>query len=117
MSNCVVASGGFGLPGDVVAQHSVEGCDHLAHDGDDDDFGLWQRGPLRRAPSRRRCRWSDFLASRPLQKRAVEFSSTSSAGLPRPALSRIAMSPSIIDGPTTTTIDCRLWPRSLCNAK
>jgi hypothetical protein len=27
------------------------------------------------------------------------------------------MSPSNIDGPTTTTIDCRLWPRSLCNAK
>ena len=39
MSNCDVGSGGFGLPGDVVAQHS-EGCDHLAHDGDDDDFRL-----------------------------------------------------------------------------
>ena len=44
MSNCVVASDGFGLPGDVVAQHSVEGCDHLAHDGDDDDFGLFVGG-------------------------------------------------------------------------
>jgi hypothetical protein len=44
MSNCVVASGGFGLPGDVVAQHSVEGRDHLAHDGDDDDFGLFVGG-------------------------------------------------------------------------
>jgi len=28
MSNCGVGSGGFGLPGDVVAQHGVEGCDH-----------------------------------------------------------------------------------------
>jgi hypothetical protein len=27
MSNCGVGSGGFGLPGDVVAQHGVEGCD------------------------------------------------------------------------------------------
>src|ERR1700747_642307 len=44
MSNCVVASDGFGLPDDVVAQHSVEGCDHLAHDGDDDDFGLFVGG-------------------------------------------------------------------------
>ena len=25
MSNCGVGSGGFGLPGDVVAQHGVEG--------------------------------------------------------------------------------------------
>ena len=40
MSNCGVGSGGFGLPGDVVAQHGVEGCDHLAHNGDDDDFGF-----------------------------------------------------------------------------
>jgi hypothetical protein len=40
----LLASGGFGLPGDVVAQHSVEGCDHLAHDGDDDDFGLFVGG-------------------------------------------------------------------------
>ena len=44
MSNCVVGSGGFGLPGDVVAQHGVEGCDHLAHDGNDDDFGLFVGG-------------------------------------------------------------------------
>ncbi|MGC1237049.1 MAG: hypothetical protein WA838_20600, partial [Xanthobacteraceae bacterium] len=41
VSNCGVGSGGFGLPGDVVAQHGVEGCDHLAHDGNDDDFGLF----------------------------------------------------------------------------
>jgi uncharacterized membrane protein len=40
----LLASGGFGLPGDVVAQHSVEGCDHLAHDGDDDDFWLFVGG-------------------------------------------------------------------------
>jgi hypothetical protein len=40
----LLASGGFELPGDVVAQHSVEGCDHLAHDGDDDDFGLFVGG-------------------------------------------------------------------------
>ena len=34
MSNCVVRSRGSRLPGDVVAQHGVEGCDHLSHDGD-----------------------------------------------------------------------------------
>jgi len=44
MSNCGVGSGGFGLPGDVVAQHGVEGCDHLAHNGDDDDFGFLVAG-------------------------------------------------------------------------
>ena len=44
MSNCGVGSGGFGLPGDVVAQHGVKGCDHLAHDGDDDDLGLFVGG-------------------------------------------------------------------------
>src|SRR5215831_6663524 len=44
MSNCVVRSRGSRLPGDVVAQHGVEGCDHLAHDGDDDDFGLFVSG-------------------------------------------------------------------------
>ena len=44
MSNCVVRSRGSRLPGDVVAQHGVEGCDHLAHDGDDDDFGLFVGG-------------------------------------------------------------------------
>ena len=27
MSNCDVGSGGFGLPGDVVAQHGVEGSE------------------------------------------------------------------------------------------
>ena len=40
----LLASSGFGLPGEVVAQHGVEGCDHLAHDGDDDDFGLFFGG-------------------------------------------------------------------------
>src|ERR1700749_4701688 len=40
MSNCDVGSGGFRLPDSIVSQHSVEGCDHLAHDGNDDDFGL-----------------------------------------------------------------------------
>jgi hypothetical protein len=44
MSNCGVGSGGFGLPGDVVSQHGVEGGDHLAHDGDDDDFRLFVGG-------------------------------------------------------------------------
>jgi hypothetical protein len=44
MSNCGVGSGGFELPGDVVAQHGVEGFDHLAHDGNDDDFGLFVGG-------------------------------------------------------------------------
>jgi len=44
VSNCDVGSGGFGLPGDVVAQHGVKGCDHLAHDSDDDDFGLFVGG-------------------------------------------------------------------------
>src|SRR6476620_839033 len=41
MSNCVVGSGGFRLPGSIVAQHSVECCDHLSHHGDDDNFGLF----------------------------------------------------------------------------
>ena len=40
----VLAQAGFGLPGDVVAQHGVEGCDHLAHDGNDDDFELFVGG-------------------------------------------------------------------------
>jgi predicted Rossmann-fold nucleotide-binding protein len=39
MSNCVVGSGGFGVPDDVVAEHGVERGDHLSHDGNDDD--LW----------------------------------------------------------------------------
>ena len=38
MSNCVVGSGGFELPCSVIAEHSVEGCDHFSHDGDDDDL-------------------------------------------------------------------------------
>jgi hypothetical protein len=42
VSNCGVGSRGFGPPGD--AQHGVEGCDHLAHDGDDDDLGLFVGG-------------------------------------------------------------------------
>jgi hypothetical protein len=40
MSNCVVGSGGLGLPCSIIAEHSVEGCDHFSHDGDDDDFGF-----------------------------------------------------------------------------
>jgi hypothetical protein len=39
MSNCV-GSSGLGLPASAVAEHGVEGGDHLAHDGDDDDLGL-----------------------------------------------------------------------------
>src|ERR671910_2868698 len=39
MSNCVGLSG-LGLPASAVAEHGVEGGDHLAHDGDDDDLGL-----------------------------------------------------------------------------
>src|SRR5258706_15745304 len=37
MSNCVVRSGGLRLPCSIIAKHSVEGCDHFSHDGDDDD--------------------------------------------------------------------------------
>ena len=40
MSNCVVGSGGFELPCGIIAEHSVEGCDHFSHDGDDDDLGF-----------------------------------------------------------------------------
>src|SRR3954454_13103720 len=43
MSNCTGGSGGLGLPGGAVAQHGVQGGDHLAHDGDDDDLGLLAR--------------------------------------------------------------------------
>ena len=45
MSNCVVGSSGFGVPGDVVAEHGVERDDHLSHDGNDDDlwFLCWRR--------------------------------------------------------------------------
>ena len=35
MSNCVVGSGGSWLPCSTIAEHSVEGCDHFSHDGDD----------------------------------------------------------------------------------
>src|SRR3954447_25821139 len=44
MSNCVRCSGGLGLPGGAVAEHCVEGGDHLAHDGDDADLGLLAGG-------------------------------------------------------------------------
>src|SRR2546430_888032 len=40
MSNCVVGSGGLRLPCSIIAEHSVEGCDHFSHDGDDDDLGF-----------------------------------------------------------------------------
>src|SRR5262249_58201978 len=40
MSNCVVGSGGSWLPCSTIAEHSVEGCDHFSHDGDDDDLGF-----------------------------------------------------------------------------
>ena len=43
MSNCVVGSGG-GMPLGVVTEHCVEGYNHLAHHGDDDDFGLFASG-------------------------------------------------------------------------
>ena len=33
MSNCVVGSGGSRLPCSTITEHSVEGCDHLSHDG------------------------------------------------------------------------------------
>ena len=41
MSNCVVCSSGAALPGGVVTEHGVEGCDHLPHHSDDDDLGLF----------------------------------------------------------------------------
>src|SRR6478672_2384147 len=44
MSNCVVGSGGGGMPLGVVTEHCVEGYHHLAHHGDDDDFGLFASG-------------------------------------------------------------------------
>jgi len=40
MSNCDVGSGGFRLPCNIVAQHGIESCDHLMHDGDDDEGGI-----------------------------------------------------------------------------
>src|SRR5262249_5516228 len=44
MSNCVVGSGGSWLPCSIIAEHSVEGCDHFSHDGDDDDLGFFVGG-------------------------------------------------------------------------
>ena len=40
MSNCVVRSLGSRLPCSIVADHGIEGCDHLSHDGDDNDLWL-----------------------------------------------------------------------------
>src|SRR5262244_918112 len=44
MSNCIVGSGGSRLPCSTIAEHSVEGCDHFSHDGDDDDLGFFVGG-------------------------------------------------------------------------
>src|ERR1700686_2949782 len=44
MSNCVVGSGEFRLPSNIVAEHGVKGCDHLSHDRDDDDLGFFVGG-------------------------------------------------------------------------
>src|SRR6516164_4580585 len=44
MSNCVVGSGGSWLPCSTIAEHSVEGCNHFSHDGDDDDLGFFVGG-------------------------------------------------------------------------
>src|SRR5262249_42448371 len=44
VSNCVVGSGGSWLPCSTIAEHSVEGCDHFSHDGDDDDLGFFIGG-------------------------------------------------------------------------
>ena len=41
VSNCVVGSSGGGMPLGVVTEHGIEGYNHLAHHGDDDDFGLF----------------------------------------------------------------------------
>ena len=40
MSNCVVRSCGSRLPFSIVADHGIEGGNHLSHDGNDNDFGL-----------------------------------------------------------------------------
>ncbi len=40
MSNCDVGSGGLRLPCNIVAEHGIEGCDHLTHDGHDNDLGF-----------------------------------------------------------------------------
>jgi hypothetical protein len=44
MSNCVVASGDYGTPLDIVTKHGVEGYNHLAHHCDDDDLSLFAGG-------------------------------------------------------------------------
>ena len=44
MSNCVVGSGGLRLPCTIIAEHSVEGCEHFSHDGHDDDLGFFLGG-------------------------------------------------------------------------
>ena len=31
MSDCVVGSAGFELPCSIIAEHSVESCDHFSH--------------------------------------------------------------------------------------
>ena len=40
MSNCVLRSRGSRLPCKIVADHGIEGSDHLSHDGDDNYFGF-----------------------------------------------------------------------------
>ena len=40
MTNCVVRSCGSRLPCSFVADHGIEGGNHLSHDGNDNDFGL-----------------------------------------------------------------------------
>ena len=44
MSNCVVGTDGSRLPCSTIVDHSVEGCDHFSHDGDDDDLGFFVGG-------------------------------------------------------------------------
>jgi len=44
MSNCVVGSGGSGMPLGVVTEHGVEGYNHLAHHCDDDDLSPFTGG-------------------------------------------------------------------------
>ena len=36
----MLAQAVFRLPDSIVPEHGVEGCDHLSHDGDDNDFGF-----------------------------------------------------------------------------
>src|SRR5262249_13423555 len=40
----IECSGGSWLPCSTIAEHSVEGCDHFSHDGDDDDLGFFVSG-------------------------------------------------------------------------